>query len=78
MNNIITGDILGGSVNVNDTDLLVNNTFSYPDSCIATAKFHRDTHWGDLNIFCATGICSIIHESPGTILNFDKFNVTGA
>ena len=69
-------------MSLNDTgsslDLLVNNTFAYPDSCIATAKFHRDTKWGDLNIDCVAGICSIIHESPGTVLNFDNFNVTGA
>ena len=66
------------SENTSRIDLLVNNTFSYPDACSATAKFHKDTQWGDLNIQCAAGSCEIIHESPGTVLRFDNFTVQGA
>ena len=55
----------------------MNNTFSYSDTCIATAKFHEDTSWGDLAIDCVAGTCSLIHESPGSVLKFENFNVTG-
>ncbi len=66
----------------NETDtslsLLINNTFTYPDSCIATAKYHQDTFWGDLNLNCSAGTCSIIHMSEDSPLRFDNFTAVGA
>ena len=58
--------------------MFINNTFTYPDSCTATARYHESTFWGDLNVHCADGTCSVIQQSETAPLKFNDLNITGA